>query len=267
MGHRIRGAAASIVALSIVACAGEPPELEPSTADATPGESSSNGPDGPDGPDVEESPTPEETEDGGPRLRSASLRDPLRNRSDNFQENDFGGASLEFVDDVYRMISGGGPLLSPAQAPSLADSIETDVEVTITARDGRGLAGVACGIDDRAYLMVAGLFEDGEPYFAIGLLDLSSGDQRPLRDSNLDDTADPRQVVPETGSFTIGATCEPGDGPDDAVLRMRIDGQEVAAVRSDLGAPIGQPGLFVQSQQADPFTVDFNDFEASGRPA
>lgn len=204
-------------------------------------------------------------------LRSARVRDPLRNASDNFQEAEFdgGAASLAFVDDAYRMVSPGGPLVSPLQHDAMAQTVEVEVQVTVNGVDAPGFAGVACGIDDDgAYLFTAGLDETGEPFWAIGVLDAATGGPVSLRDANLDDTPSGDEVVPTDGQpFTLGGRCERGTGDQPVILTMTVDGEEIASVGGAETLPLeGQVGLFALGQSAEPFTVTFNDFLASGTP-
>ena len=265
-------AAATLLA---VACGGdEPPTMEPSA-----------GPEGPVDPETETEttgepdPSEEPADDGQADdgqaapggLRSASIRDPLRSRSDNFQESEFsdGAASTAFVDDSYRMVSPGGPLISPLQDESMAQTVEVDVQVTVNGITTPGFAGVACGIgEEGAYLFTAGIDEDGEPFWAIGYLDPAVGGPTSMRDANLDDTPSGADVVPDDGGpFTIGGRCERGTGDQPIVLSMTVDDVEIARVGGDEIIPLeGQVGLFALGQSEEPLEVTFNDFLASGTP-
>lgn len=219
-------------------------------------------------PDAEdEQPTEEgELDDGPPDPERVSFRGALRSPTDAFQEQEFdGGASLAFVDDSYRMTSGGGPLVAPLMEEAAAGVTHAEVSVAVGELTTPGLTGAACGIDRTgAYLFVGGVRADGEPYYSIGRLDGATGQPFALRDSNLDETPDPGDVIPTDGAFTIGGRCEPGDGPDDALLYLMVDGEEIASVRADMGPPTGQVGLFANGQSDEPFVVDMNDFLMSG---
>lgn len=217
---------------------------------------------------AEDSPADEGDEGSGPEsdLVNASLRDPLRDPSDNFEERDFDGTtSLAFTGGAYRMVSAGGPLLSPLLDEELAGMTRAEVSVDVDGVSTPGLVGVACGVDQGgAYLFVAGLNEDAEPYYSIGRLDLRQARMRALRDSNLPDTPDAADVLPRDGGFTIGGECEPGEASDEAVLTLTLDGEGIAKVLADFGPPTGQVGLFALGQGPQPFEVDLTEFEASG---
>lgn len=208
--------------------------------------------------------------DGGqavaPAPLSALVRNPLEGPTDQFQQGDLGGgASLAFTGGAYRMVSPGGPLLSPLQDEAMAQMTDVEVSVTVAAVTTPGLVGVMCGGDDTgAYLFVAGLNAAGEPFYAIGRLDVPEAGVQSLRDSNLSDTPPAADVVDPAAGFTIGGRCEPGDTSDEAFLYLEIDGEEVASVSGPFGSSAGEVGLFAIGQGPEPLTVDLNDFEATG---
>lgn len=74
------------------------------------------------------------------------------------------------------------------------------------------------------------------------------------------------ELPPRGQPVTIGAVCRPGDGPDEALLTMTVDGRQVLDVVHDKGRPTGQVGMFNWGAQAAnaPLVTDFANFAAAG---
>jgi hypothetical protein len=196
------------------------------------------------------------------------MRDPLRAAGTNFPAEDFGGGNrLEYTGSAFRMVALQRPVFSPLQDRELAGLTSAQVSVDLTTVSGFGTAGLTCGLDaDGSYLFGVVRSAGGVTQVGIAYYDRATGRPEPAGRSGDDDALRSVDLPPVGEPVTVGAVCRPGDGPEEALLTMTLDGREVLSVTGDKGRPEGQVGMFNWGAQGrtEPLVADFSAFAASG---
>jgi hypothetical protein len=195
------------------------------------------------------------------------LSDPLTEPSVNFGVADNGSVGrLEFTDDAYRIAIVGRPFFSPLRDRALARLTSAEMSAEVTMVSGLGTAGFTCGMrgDRSAYMLAIGRKAFGETTVAVAYYQMPDGRPVSVSEGRPDEGVRHLELPPLGESVTVGATCEPGDGADEARLAMTLDGEEVISITGNRGRPEGQVGLFAWGQGPEPLTADFRNFTVAG---
>jgi site-specific recombinase XerD len=243
--------------LFLVACGSEEASAPPPTTTA---------------PDAERTDAPATPDDPGVSTTVADdfdvpLSDPLSEPSANFDLADNGSVGrLEFIDGAYRIAIVGRPFLSPLQDRGLANLTSAEMSVEVTMVSGLGTAGFTCGMrgDGSAYMLAISRNTFGETAVAIAYYRMPDGLPVSVFEGRPDEGVQRLELPPLGESVTVGVTCEPGDGADEARLAMTLDGEEVVSVTGNRGRPEGQVGLFAWGQGPEQLVADFRNFTVSG---
>ncbi len=112
------------------------------------------------------------------------------------------------------------------------------------------------GADTSSYLFFAGLNAAGEPFYAIGPLDIPEAGVQALRDST-----PPTPRPPGSPSEAGVSRATP---PTRCFSTSRSTARRWRRVSAPFGSSVGEVGLFAMGQGPESVTVDLNDFEATG---